>query len=165
MDAPVIKRSGKREYTCSADHGLRTSFFRCEARPFSGFVVDTQDPTRKFTVEILIDGIPFRVLRADGLVCELVAEQIGDGCYGFTCSIPDAARTESSVVEARLANVGTSVGTPIVVAAPTAEDISVAEPATLRWLGGLRFSGWLTGFDETPMANVHVGGTPVVRGA
>ena len=163
MDAPVIKRSGKREYTCSADHGLRTSFIRCDERHFSGFVVDTQDPTRKFTVEILIDGIPFRVLRADGLVCELVAEQIGDGCYGFTCSLPGTALTESSLIEARLANVGTSVGTPIVLAAPTAKDFSPSEPATLRWLGGLRFSGWIVGFDETAMANVHVDGTPVMR--
>jgi len=163
MDAPVIKRSGKCKYMYSAEPGLRTSFIRCDQRHFSGFVVDTQDPIRKFTVEILIDGLPFRVLRADDLVRELVAEQIGDGCYGFTCSLPDASLTESSLVEARLANVGTSVGTPIVLAAPTANDISVAEPTTLRWLGGLRFSGWVTGFDETAMANVHVDGTPVMR--
>src|SRR6516225_3084839 len=163
MDAPLIKRSGKRKYMYSAEPGLRTSFIRCDQRHFSGFVVDTQDPIRKFTVEILIDGIPFRVLRADDLVRNLVAEQIGDGCYGFTCSLPDAALTESSLVEARLANVGTSVGIPIVLAASTAKDISASEPATLHWLGGLRFSGWVTGFAETAMANVHVDGIPVMR--
>src|SRR3974390_155811 len=163
MDAPVIKRSSKCKYMHSAEPGLRTLFIRCDQRHFSGFVADTREPNRKVSIEMLIDGIPIRVLRADDLVCNLVAEQIGDGCYGFTCSLPDASLTDGSLVEARLANVGTSVGTPIVLAAPTAKDISVAEPATLRWLGGLRFSGWLTGFDETAMANVHVDGTPVMR--
>ena len=61
-------------------------------------------------------AIPSRSVRADAFVHELSEEQVGDGCYGFSCSLRDAVLNDSVVVEARLANLATAVGTPITLA-------------------------------------------------
>ena len=144
----------------TASQGPRTAFYRSGERRFSGYVFDPGDPGRRFTVEILVDGYPVRVVRADAFVQDLAGEPAGDGCYGFSCSLPGAAMNDSAVVEARLANVGTAVGRPIALASGTARLI---ERGGIRWLGGLRFWGWLAGYDESATANIHVDGTLVTR--
>ena len=160
-----MKRSGKKQapLTSSASGGLRTAFFRSGERRFSGYVTDTGDPSRKFSVEILVDGYPVRVIRADAFVHELIGEQIGDGYYGFSYSLQDAAVSDSAVVEARLANLGTAVGMPIALARPSDKVPQISGPATVRWLGGLRFSGWIAGREGSAIANVHVDGTLITR--
>ncbi|HYA60034.1 MAG TPA: glycosyltransferase, partial [Burkholderiaceae bacterium] len=142
---------------------MRSAFYRTGERGFAGYVFDPDEPSRKFSVEMLIDGFPFRVIRADALVHTLIQEQIGDGCYGFSCALPTAAVNDKAVVEARLANLGTAVGTPITVTLATDQAPHPLGPGSLRWLGGLRFSGWIAGRDESAAANVHVDGTLIAR--
>ncbi len=168
MDAGIVTPPRKKQAQsgATASQGLRTAFYRSGARGFSGYVVDPNDPDRRFTVEILVDGYPVRTVRADAFVHELkklVGEPVGDSCYGFSCSLLDAAANDSAVVEARLANVGTAVGTPVELARASDTAPPLSERGFIRWLGGLRFSGWLAGHDESAMANIHVDGTLVTR--
>ena len=93
--------------------GLQTAFYRCGERGFSGFVLDHRNLSRRFSVDILVDGHSVQVIRADACVSDLVKNQIGDGCYGFSCSLHEATVTNGAVVEARVANIGTSIGVPI----------------------------------------------------
>ena len=141
--------------------GLQSAFFRSDERRFSGFVVDTADTSRKFSVEILVDGYPVRVIRADADVHDLITERVGDGCYGFSCSLDEALVRNGSVVEARLANLGIVVGEPIDLTQPSGKKPQILAPGALRWLGGLRFSGWID--REPATANVLVDGVLVTR--
>ena len=52
---------------------------------------------------------------------------------------------DSAVVEARLANFGTSLGAPITFSASSGVASQRSIRGTIRWLGGLRFTGWLAG--------------------
>ena len=125
--------------------------------------MDTGNLSRRFAVEILVDGYPVQVIRADAYVHQLANEQIGDGYYGFTCALQDAVVSDSTVVEARLANLGTVVGTPIVLSGPSEEASRHFMPGTIRWLGGLRFSGWISGDQVSATANILVDGTLITR--
>ena len=156
-------RKGPKSPSASAGLRLQTAFYRSAERQFSGFVVDTDDPIRKFSVEILVDGYSVQVIRADEYVHKLVEEQVGDGCYGFSCSLDDAVINDSVVVEARLANLATPVGTPIVLAQPSAQEPQLSGPGSIRWLGGLRFSGWIAGRQVTATGKVLVDGVPITR--
>ena len=141
--------------------GLRSAFFRSDEQRFSGFAVDTADISRKFAVEILIDGYPVRLIRADADALDLMTEGVGDGCYGFSCTLDEALVRNSSVVEARLANLGIAVGEPVDLTQPSKEVAQILAPGALRWLGGLRFSGWID--REAESANVLVDGLLVTR--
>jgi GT2 family glycosyltransferase len=144
------------------DSALRTAFHRSGDAVFSGFVVDTNDLTRKFTVELLVDGGPIQVQRADAYVDEL-AEQPGDGCYGFSFSLPGNTVRNGCVIEARVANIGTPIGSAIHEGdvSPQRDPDGVG---TFRWLGGLRFSGWLAdGGEKANSADVLVDGELILR--
>jgi len=173
MDVRTVTPSAKpfatRKSTPAARSGLRTAFYRSGERRFFGFVVDTDDPSRKFSVEILVDGYPVQVMRADAEVAELVKQKIGDGYYGFSFALGAASLGDSAVVEARLANLGTTLGVPIVLARPPDAVPAASGSGALRWLGGLRFSGWIAGPDDSASAetittgNVLVDGTLITR--
>ena len=60
--------------------GLLTAFARSGEQSFEGFVVDLDDQTRKFSVEILVDGHPIRVILANAYVHKLARE--GSGTAG-----------------------------------------------------------------------------------
>ena len=162
MDTGIVERPGKRALQLSKSNlGLRSAFIRCGDRAFSGFVVDPKNLDHRFSVEILIDGFTVRVIRADASVQELIAEQIGDGSYGFSCSLDAAAVSDGVVIEARLANLGTTVGTPVILAQQSDNQIHYSKPGNVKWLGGLRFSGWTANRQET--AAVFVDGILVIR--
>ena len=126
-------------------------------------MVDPGDPVRKFTVEILVDGYPVQVMRADTFVQELATERIGDACYGFSCLLDETMLNDSAVVEARLANLGTAVGAPVALAQETGQAPQDTVRGALRWFGGLRFSGWIARSDGDETADVVVDGTVVMR--
>ncbi|HEX3370306.1 MAG TPA: hypothetical protein VHS56_12070, partial [Candidatus Cybelea sp.] len=145
------------------NYDLLTSFARSGQHRFFGFAVDSRSPLQKFAVEILIDGYPIRVLRADRYVDDLARRRIGDGCYGFCCSLPDVVLGNGTVVEARLANLSTPVGAPITLDLPCRPTPDPEGPGALRWLGGLRFSGWLSADAKPPAARALVDGTLVTQ--
>jgi GT2 family glycosyltransferase len=149
--------------TSSPTLGLRTAFYRSGERRFSGYVVDIGNFSQRFAVAILVDGCSVQVIRSDACVHQLRNEQIGDGCYGFSCTLQDAVVSNSSVVEARLANLGTLVGAPIALSESSDDASQYFTRGNIRWLGGLRFSGWISGDREPATANLLVDGTLITR--
>jgi GT2 family glycosyltransferase len=127
-------------------------------RSFSGHVLDPDQPQRKFTVELLVDGFVVACARADA-PCPDIA--VGDGCYGFSIALAPELLAGAAVVEARLANLGTPVGAPLRLLVPEAGAGAGPEVGTLRWLGGLRFSGQV-GEGDGPV-EIAVDGEPVAR--
>ncbi|MGX9427762.1 glycosyltransferase family 2 protein [Bradyrhizobium sp. LeoA1S1] len=123
----------------------------------SGFVFDPEAPERRFTVDILLDGLVLRTTYADSLVPELF-EQGLDGAYGFAVTLePDLLRA-ASVLEARLANLGTSIGHPIDLENDSAL-VDLRPTSELRWLGGLHFEGWIDSEIVAPLEAIVDGET------
>jgi glycosyltransferase involved in cell wall biosynthesis len=137
---------------------LRTAFVRSGERDFSGFIVDLDNPGRKFIAEILVDGYPLKTLRADAYVHDFAFDQAGDCCYGFSFVLPPGMVGNCFVIEARLANLGTSIGVPIELAGTSGAAKSHDGPGSLRWLGGLRFSGWIASEQDISTVDVLVDG-------
>lgn len=165
MDTGTVrqKRKSENSATSSTNGGIRTAFSRSGELTFSGYALDTNDPTRKFVVEILVDGYPVQVIRADAFVHELSQERVGDACYGFSCLLKDAVVNATAVVEARLANLATAVGAPVTLARPSDVVLNPSGPGTVRWLGGLRFSGWVAERQNFATGKVLVDGIPITR--
>ncbi|WP_454630019.1 glycosyltransferase [Bradyrhizobium cenepequi] len=104
---------------------------------------DPEALERCFTVDILLDGLVLRTTYADALVPELLQQGLG-GAHGFAVTLePDVLRA-ASVLEARLANLGTPIGHPIDLENESAL-VDLRPTCKLRWLGGLHFEGWIDG--------------------
>ena len=127
--------------TTRSGQGLHSFFELVNGGVFVGSVADPARPTERFTVELLVDGLVIMTAYADHYTPRGANSRVGDGCHGFAFHIPQAIIENAVVAEARVANLGTAVGSPVFLnqlcGKPT--------PATdqLRWLGGLRFSGWV----------------------
>ena len=161
---------------------LRADFFRLDDQTFAGYIVDEGELNRRFVVELILDGYPFKIARADAYASELAIENVGDACYGFAFNIPQQAIDRGSIVEVRLANSDIAIGSPIALRALGSMVHNSQAASELRWLGGLRFEGWCIGDGEyistivavidgdrvaeakaTRWANVGTGGTPGLR--
>ena len=124
----------------STRQNLRSDFVRLDDQTFAGYVVDESDLHQRFVVELLVDGYPLKIARADAYANELAIEGLGDGCYGFAFKISRPSIDQGGVVEVRTANTDVPVGHPIFLAATDAT--ARYQPASdVRWLGGLRFDG------------------------
>ena len=110
-----------------------------------------------------MDGHVVRVVRADTYVRELAQQSLGDGFFGFSISLNSRVVNGGSVVAARLANIGTAVG-PVIALEQPSSSVDPAEGAgAVRWLGGLRFSGWINADQDPATMNVLVDGILVDR--
>lgn len=126
----------------------------------AGFVFDAEDPGQHFTVEILLDGLVVATCHATNFVPELARKGTNDGSYGFEVAFDTDQLSTARIIEARLANLGTAVGIPIDLDA--AQHSKLGEPGaagSLRWLGGLRFSGWVNSSLDTVMDAIVDGET------
>ncbi|MBH5399936.1 glycosyltransferase [Bradyrhizobium sp. CNPSo 4010] len=143
---------------------LRVQFGRSDEACFSGFVYDPKDLTRRLVLELLLDGVPVRIARADAYAPELASESIGDGCYGFSFALTPELIADSHVAEIRLANGHEAVGPSIKL---DAADESISDsrgPGGIEWLGGVRFRGWVRCAPaESPMVRAIVDGEPVAE--
>ena len=83
---------------------LRFSLSLRSDHQIGGHVFDPVDPDRRFVVELLIDGYPAALARAELFDPDLAGDGHGDGCYGFVFSIDAAALQTAHVIEVRLAN-------------------------------------------------------------
>jgi GT2 family glycosyltransferase len=119
---------------------LNSRAFLISERHVGGYVLDPANLEARFVVELLVDGYPAGIARANLFDDELRADGFGDGCYGFVFGLDKEAAPAARIVQVRLANSGELVGLPVRIAlgrAPARRD------AEARWIGGLRFSGWI----------------------
>ncbi|MDI9850035.1 glycosyltransferase [Rhodoblastus sp. 17X3] len=123
---------------------LRSRTVRTGEGQVAGHIVDPHAPERRFVVELLLDGYPAALGRADHYDPDLAREGFGDGCYGFVFSIAPAALQCARRVEIRLANSGEIVGEPLFVKSSPQADGNLL-PGEARWESGLRFTGWVAG--------------------
>jgi GT2 family glycosyltransferase len=128
-------------------------------------VIDQADPSSRFVIEVFLDGIPIKVARADAYMHDLAVEAMGDACYGFFVTLPASTLADAHVVEARLANSGTVLGKPIMLALPAEIRADPQGSGEVRWLGGLRFEGWCCAAtpEESPMVTAVIDGEPVAQ--
>ncbi|MCP3476621.1 glycosyltransferase family 2 protein [Bradyrhizobium sp. CCGUVB1N3] len=108
----------------------------------SGFVYSPQAPERRFTVEILLDGLVFRTAYADAFVPALAEQGLEASC-GFAIAIEPNLLRAARALEARLANLDAPVGRPLDLARDHASLADLRKTCELRWLGGLHFEGWI----------------------
>jgi GT2 family glycosyltransferase len=134
-----MPKAGQGERSAKA---LRSCFSLQSNRQVVGHVFDPADPDRRFVVEVLIDGAPLALGRADRFDADLARGGFGDGCYGFGFVLAPAVLASARLIEVRLAN-GEPLGAPLLVQErPTLVD-PAPEPGAVRWLGGLRIGGWV----------------------
>jgi GT2 family glycosyltransferase len=139
----------------------KTSFQWSHDRTFTGFIFDARDPGRKFVVELLVDGIPVKCVRANERLGTDVPD-IGDCHYGFTLALSASVLDHAEMIEARVANLGTRVGEPIAIRSLVRPVQDASRPGAVRWLGGLRFTGWI-GPDCEPFVDILVDGEQVSK--
>lgn len=110
-----------------------------------GFIFDPKHFERRFTVDALLDGLVVATSYADKFVPELFEQGIDDGCYGFVVSLAPDLVAAARTLQVRLANLGTPIGKPIALKEIGRSLANAPLTAELRWLGGLRFLGWVDG--------------------
>ena len=96
----------------------------------TGYVVDETDLSRRFAVEILVDGLQIEVALADQFSDELSRRGVGDACYGFAFVLRPALVDVARMVEIRLANLGAAVGAPLMLDEIEGRSASLGEA---RW--------------------------------
>jgi O-antigen biosynthesis protein len=123
-----------------------------------GHVLDPADLEQRLVVDLLIDGYPAAIARADLYDPELARAGLGDGCHGFVFSIEPAALQTARSVEIRIANHNEVLGPPVLLPAVGSRDAEAHRFGSVRWLGGLRFSGWLKEDDGERRVRASVDG-------
>ncbi|MBV9755019.1 MAG: hypothetical protein JO188_21060 [Hyphomicrobiales bacterium] len=113
----------------------------------------TEDPSRKFVVEMLVDGHVVKIVRAADYDHELARAGEGDGCNGFSVFLPRSAIADGMIVEARIANLGDRVGVPLELTRPSVPH-DVDGPGRVYWRSGLRLTGFLSQAAQHPSRTV-----------
>ncbi|UPK33974.1 glycosyltransferase [Bradyrhizobium sp. 186] len=148
----------------SAIDQLRHEFGRTDEANFSGFIYDPNDLSRRLVVELLLDGVPLRLARAEAYVPELASEGIGDACYGFSFALTPDMLADSRIVEVRLANGADAIGSSIQLDEALEKATDSRGLGAVDWMGGLRFQGWVRCPPaESPMVRAVVDGEPVAE--
>ena len=162
MDLQIMTLARISRLQTSCEQEALTATSRCDLLAdgrLVGFIFDPEHPERRFTVNVLLDGLVVATTYADKFVPELFEQGVGNGSYGFVVILaPDllgAART----LQARLANLETPIGRLIDVSEVGRNMTSTRLAAELRWLGGLRFLGWIDSAAEQVLEAVVDGET------
>lgn len=109
-----------------------------------GQAADPAAPDRRLVVELLLDGVPVALARADlALSAAGEATPVGDGCHGFAFALDPAVLPFAAAAAVRLANGGEPVGEPIALHEGDAFAASLDPAGAARWLGGLDLEGWV----------------------
>lgn len=116
-----------------------------------GWAMNTAQPDQRLIVEVIIDGAPVALARADQY--EPVAP-MGDQFHGFTVQLRQSWLDEAAVIAVRIANDGFELdGNVLLPAGPP--DSSHAIAAQVWHTGGLRLSGWCWD-PQSPRRHVEV---------
>lgn len=131
-------------------HTVESDFARCGERLFAGYARDPDAPGRSFAVDILVDGLPIMLVRADAPVPRFRQSRTG---HGFEVTLDAGLIGPNSAVEARIANSGEPVGQPIRLRAdPIDPESDLLPRGEVEAMGGLRFSGWIRRDERTSAA-------------
>jgi GT2 family glycosyltransferase len=150
MDLQIMTPARARLQTsCEQDAPTATS--RCDLLAdgrLIGFIFDPEHPERRFTVDVLLDGLVVATTYADKFVSELFEQGIGNGSYGFLVTLAPDLVASARTLQARLANLGAPIGKPVDLTEISRDMTSARLTSELRWLGGLRFIGWIDSATE-----------------
>ncbi len=109
-----------------------------------GHVFDEADLEKRFVVELLIDGFPAALARAERFDADLARDGFGDGCYGFGFFVDAAALSSAHVLRSASPMAGRRWARPCCFRARFLRaEPPVPQSGAARWLGGLRINGWL----------------------
>jgi hypothetical protein len=122
---------------------LRAQVVRSGPRSISGSVYDLQDPLTRFTVELLIDGVPTALARAETFVETLAEAGIGDGSYGFDFVLSSELLLGAKQAQVFLANHSEALAPPLDLELGTSETIQNRGSGEVVWHGGLLLTGWI----------------------
>src|SRR3974390_838875 len=100
-----------------------------------GFIFDPEHPERRFTVDVLLDGLVVATTYADKFVPELFEQGVGNGTYGFVVNLAPVVGAAARPCQARLSNLGTPIGGPIDPSEISPHLAGTRLAAELRWLG------------------------------
>jgi GT2 family glycosyltransferase len=120
----------------------------------TGFVFDPDRLERRFTIEVLLDGLVVATSHANRFVPELFERQASHGDYGFVVDLTAQLLAAARTLQVRIANLGTPIGTTIELTQMASAESSTRAAAALQWLGGLRFAGWVDGSAEQHLETV-----------
>lgn len=135
--------------------GLQLSLARTGEREFEGHAFDPETPGRRLVVELLLDGEPAGLQRAETFDPALVKGFPGsDACHGFRFTIEAGLLAHVERLGLRIANLAESPVREIDLSAGTPIEVGRAAGA-VEWPGGLRLTGWV----RRPAD----GGTPLVE--
>ncbi len=123
------------------------------SRRIDGYVYDPEDLDRHFVVELVLDGQPAALTRAQLHDSRLQKKGVGDGCYRFSFAVDPDSLGSGHSAEVRLANTGDLLGRPISMVVE--QDAAPADASSVSWSGGLRLFGWLNEESDAPLQEVR----------
>ena len=144
---------------------LRTGLWPERDGVVHGFAFDANDPSARLVVEILVDGLPIALLRAQDLVDRPTAG-LGAGCFGFSVRIDDEILARGRRLVARLANGDSLVGSLDLGDLDSLRGARPEAVGSARWTGGLRIAGHLAPDlepERVPAVKALVEGVEVAR--
>ena len=163
MDLQIMTLARISRLQTACEQEALTATSRCDLLAdgrLVGFIFDLEHPERRFTVNVLLDGLVVATTYADKFVPELFEQGVGNGSYGFVVNLAQDLLAAARNLQVQLANLGTPIGRPIDVSEVGRNMTSTRLAAELRWLGGLRFLGWIDSAAEQVLEAV-VDGEPV----
>ncbi|MDX6805776.1 hypothetical protein [Terrihabitans rhizophilus] len=143
---------------------LQSRFSRAATGLFCGYAFLPDAPERVLVVELVLDGVPLRLARAEKNVPDLEPDHPAQG-HGFSFMLRDADLAGVWQAGARLANTEEPLGPAILLAEdPLEPDADPHRRGHVSWLGGLRFSGTI-GINRPShtFVEARVEGVPAVR--
>lgn len=121
---------------------LISHFARLNETIFAGYARDLDQPRLALAIEIVLDGVPIALVRADEFD-ERAGLRGGDACCGFTFRARARNLLAHRILEARVANTLHPVGHPIDLGLEPYEEGPRRSFGSVEWLGRLRLAGHL----------------------
>lgn len=141
--------------------GILGAFAPLDATTIVGYAFAQERLSQRIVVELILDGVPTQLARADRFHSGLHKLGIGDGCYGFHLTVPQDQLLLARAVNVRVANSHEALGQDPTI--PLASAFSNASPGGVEWIGALHFRGWVPINAERPVITVKVDGEAVAE--
>ncbi|KAB0679024.1 hypothetical protein [Aureimonas leprariae] len=125
-----------------APEGVVSTLRLTGAGVLEGHVFDAADPARRFVVELVLDGEPQAIARAE-LFQPGLGPAAGDGCHGFCFHIDPALLPHVRIAAVWIANGGAPVGEAVDLKAGAVSAASPLSEGGVEWTGDLALRGWL----------------------